>query len=195
MNVINLTGIIRNIRPSHSVGNTQYNRAEIITKRQNGIEDVVDIKFKHLTNPFKDGDNISILGNIRSFSTKIDENKNKVDIYVSTYFDSGITDYSNTASIDGRICKIDGLYITKTHKHVLHFVIANNIEVNGKKLNSYIPCVAWGLLGKSMSTLKVNQKIALTGELHSREFKKKTDDNVTINIAHEFFVTNYELID
>ena len=44
--------------------------------------------------------------------------------------------------------------------------------------------------------LKVNTKVILHGELHSREHKKILDNGeVEICIAHEFLITNYEVVD
>ena len=122
--------------------------------------------------------------------------------YIFTYFDNGELDENdqeilNEFIIDGRICKIDELRSTKDGKSNIHFVIANNliIEDSNQKLNSYLPCIAWGKLAKQISQMHVNDKITITGELHSREYKKIIDPETgefEFRVAHELVVNKCE---
>lgn len=198
MNEIILSGILKNIQYSHSIGDVEYNKAQIIVPRDNGFEDVINLKFKSFSNPYKDNDKISLIGNIRSYSYKISEDKNKVLIYVFTYFDKpSDTSVMNEVILDGRICKIDELRITKNRKHNLHFIIANNMYSadSTKRLNSYIPCIAWGNLAKELQNYSVNTKIRVHGQLHSREHKKRFENGeLEIRIAHELLVTDFEIL-
>lgn len=197
MNNITLKGYIKDIEPSHTIEGVEFNKAHLIVKRDNGKEDILNIKFKKFTNKYQENDLIFLKGNIRSYSYKVQGNKNKVNIYVFTYFDVPEEDINNRADIDGRICKIDPIRKTKAGKHNIHFIVANNIvsENSDKRLNSYIPCIAWGKLAKEISKLSVNTKIRLNGELHSREHRRTLDDsNYEICVAHELFVTSYEVL-
>lgn len=198
MNEIILSGILKNIQYSHSIGDVEYNKAQIIVPRDNGFEDIINLKFKSFSNPYKDNDKISLVGNIRSYSYKISEDKNKVLIYVFTYFDKpSDTSIANEVVLDGRICKIDELRITKNGKHNLHFIIANNMYSadSTKRLNSYIPCIAWGNLAKELQNYSVNTKIKIHGQLHSREHKKRFENGeLEIRIAHELLVTGFEIL-
>lgn len=102
---------------------------------------------------------ISLEGNLRSYSKKVSEDKNKVSIYVFTYFD--IPEYScdeeitNLVKLDGHVCKKDVLRKTSTGKKNLHIILANNIISNNNnyKLNNYIPIVFWGKLAKEADNL------------------------------------------
>ena len=85
MNKIQLRGVIENITYSHTIGTTDYDKAEIIVPKYNG-EDVLQLRFKHYSNTYENGEQIALVGNIRSYSEKL-ENKNKVHLYVFTYFD------------------------------------------------------------------------------------------------------------
>ena len=199
MNSIYLKGQLKDIEYSHNIEDIKFSKAKLIVKRNTGIEDVINLRFKSFSNIYSENDLIELKGNIRSYSYKIDENTNKVVIYVFTYFDSvDDLDSNNMAEVDGRICKINNLRTTKTGKHNIHFILANNIisENNSKRLNSYIPCIAWGKTAKEISKLSVNTKLKLKGELHSREHKKiHSDGQVEIRVAHEFLVTDFEVID
>ena len=202
MNSIQLSGIIRDIQPSHTIGDVSYDKANIIVKRDDGKEDILNIRFKSLSNKYKNNDRVDLIGNIRSYSSKLKNGKNKVDIYVFTYFDqtecSLIQDEltaQNKVTIDGRICKIDPIRTFSNRKKNIHFILANNLIVsdNQQKLNSYIPCIAWGNVADRLSKLGVNSKIIIDGHLQSREYKKILDDNsCEIRVAHELYVVDFK---
>ena len=197
MNEIILSGTIKNIQHSHSIGEVEFDKAQLICTRDNGREDVINLKFKSFSNPYKNNEQISIKGNIRSYSYKTEDDGNRVIIYVFTYFDQPSQEEVDGAKIDGRICKINPLRKTKSGKQNIHFIIANNLhsQDNTKRLNSYIPCIAWGSVAKKIQDLSVNTKIKLIGQLHSREHKKRMDNGeLEIRLAHEFVVTSFEVI-
>lgn len=198
MNDIRLSGIIKNIQHSHNIGDISFDKAQLIVDRGNGYEDVINLRFKSFSNKYKDNNKINITGNIRSYSYKVSEDKNRVIIYVFTYFDelSDENEVNNEALIDGRICKINDLRTTKSGKHNIHFILANNLhsQDNEKRLNSYIPCIAWGKIAKEIEKYSVNTKLKVKGQLHSREHMKKLENgDVEIRIAHELLVTEFEV--
>ena len=202
MNNIYLKGLLTNIKPSHVIEDVEYNKADLVVKRQDGKEDVLNLRFKKYSLPYKEDHEIELVGNVRSYSKKLGD-KNKIDIYVFTYFDrpepKDVEDgINNRVTIDGRICKIDTMRKTQAGKRNIHFILANNLclKDTDKKLNSYIPCVAWGKLAKEISEMSVNDKVTLKGELHSREYKKKiSEDEFEIRVAHEFVINNIERVE
>ena len=200
MNEIILKGLIRNIKTSHVIDGTEYCKSDLIVKNNyTGNDDVISLKFKRFSNRYKENDIAEIYGNIRSYSQRNNDGTNHVSIYVFTYQDliQGDLQDNNFARIDGRICKIEPLRTTKSGKQNIHFTIANNIisDKTGQKVNSYIPCTAWGKLALSLSQLSINDFIEITGELHSREYKKQLPNNeIEIKVAHELVVKSYNLI-
>lgn len=193
-NKIILKGIIKDITYSHTVNNIIFDKANLIVKKFNGQEDLITLKFKKFTNPYKDGQEISLIGQLRSYSKKL-VNKNEVEIYVFTYFDKPETDELNNFVIEGKICKIGSLKTLKSEKEVLHFILANNIEQNNKKLNNYLPIICWGQLAKKYQNLKVNDTVIVKGELHSKYYKKIIDnDNLEIKLAHELVADIIEVL-
>lgn len=201
MNEIILKGQLKNITYSHTIDNIDYSRATLLCKRSNSNkEDSINIKFKSFSNPHNDGDIIRLKGNLRSFSEKINNDKNKVTLYVFTYFDDPgeLNTSDNIVNMTGRICKLNNLRTSKNGKHNIHFIIANNLLYNNdtKRLNSYIPCIAWGTLAKEIEKLSVNTKISVQGELHSREHKKIHENGeVEFRVAHELHIKSFEVID
>ena len=132
-NIVILKGTLRDIEYSHTINDVEYNKANLIIYQPNGQEDIISLKFKKYSNKYKNGDTISLKGNLRSYSQKLQNGKNKVNLYVFKYFDVPILtqdEVYNKVVIDGRICKIDNLRINKNGKHSLHFILANNIVSN-----------------------------------------------------------------
>lgn len=191
MNKINIRGMIRNIQYSHNIGDIEYYKAQLLVKRQNNTEDLLNVKFKRFSCPYKENDQISLTGNIRTYSRKLPDGSNKVDVYIFTYFDTSECDIDNCAQLDGRICKITNMRKTKSGKDVIDFIIANNVvSESGQVLNCYIPCVAWGKLAKEINKLKVGDLVNVAGELRSRQYKKQISENdYEIRIAHEINVS------
>lgn len=202
MNNIKLKGIITNIEPSHVIQDIEFSKANLIVKRTDGKEDILNIRFKKFSNPYENNQEITLSGNVRSYSSKLGNGKNKVELYVFTYFDQPELNQNdqedvNILELDGRICKIEDIRVTKNGKRNIHFILANNLIVSegAKKLNSYIPCIAWGQEAIDLSKLSINSKIKLIGELHSREYKKTLPDgSFEFRVAHECVVKSFEII-
>lgn len=202
MNNIRLKGIITNIEPSHVIQGIEFNRANLIVKRDDGKEDTLNIRFKKFSNPYEDNQEITLCGNVRSYSSKLEDGKNRVELYIFTYFDQPeLNEFDqeekNRLDIDGRICKIDSLKHTMRGKKNIHLILANNLIVSEgtKKLNSYIPCIAWGSTAEKLAGLPVNTQLKIRGELHSREYKKNLPDgSFEFRVAHECVVNDFEIL-
>ena len=190
MNEITLTGYLRDIEFSHLQGNIEYEKANLVCPRTGGKdEDVISLRYKKYVNKHKEGDFIELKGNLRSYSTK-ENDKNNVQIYVFTYFDLPEENTKNSLRLDGRICKIDNIRYSLNNVPYLHFILANNIFTNdGKKINSYIPCVCYASHTNKILNLGVNGQIEIGGEFHSHTYKKKLDnDEIEFRVAHEVTV-------
>lgn len=200
MNEIRLKGLLRDIEYSHNIKDTEYYKANIIVPRADGKEDILNLRFKQFACPYKEEQEVELIGNLRSFSQTDEQGNNKVTIYVFTYFDipQGEEEISNEFEIDGRVCKVNDLRITQTGKENLHFILANNIisQEKNQKLNNYIPITAWGTNAKKLANIKVNDRIKIKGQLHSRTYKKVLEDGeIEFRIAHEGVVIEFELLE
>lgn len=203
MNEIVLRGIVRNLKTSHVTNGVEYLQAELITQRRDKKEDSVIIKFKKHINRYKELDKVELVGNIRSYSEKLPDGKNKVHIYVFTYQD--MPDYreeeeeiNNRFSIDGRICKIEELRTTSSGKQNIHFIIANNIfsPTGSQKINNYLPSTCWGKIARQVSEMSVGDRVVARGELHSRVYSKlNSREEQEYAVAHELLITHIEKVD
>lgn len=202
MNIIRLKGVLQDVESSHKINDIEFSKARLIVTRTDGREDTLNIRFKKFSNLYKENQTVTFSGNVRSYSTKLPDGKNKVELYVFTYFDQPDLDkndqeYINFLELDGRVCKLDELRIARGGKKSIHFILANNLIVSdgAKKLNSYIPCVAHGDVAEKLSSLHVNSKLTLEGQLHSREYKKTlADGTIELRVAHEVEVTAFKLL-
>ena len=195
MNEIVLRGYLRDIDFSHYQGNIEYEKANLICPRLGGKEeDVISLRYKKYTNKYKEGDFIELIGNIRSYSSHTN-NKNNVQIYVFTYFDKPEEILNDNLILDGRICKIEELRYSKTGVPYIHFILANNIFTpDGKKINSYIPCICYAENANKILSLGVSAEIEIIGELHSHTYKKILSSNeVEFRVAHEVTVKEIKL--
>lgn len=195
MNTVAIKGYIRDIEFSHDVGEIEYDKATVVCPGVNGKEDdLFLIRFKKFCNKYKEGDLIEFKGNLRSYSIK-DGDKSNVQIYIFTYFD--LPDIvCGDVNIDGRICKIDELRTTKSGKNYIHFILANNIFTKSSKINSYIPCTAYGEVAEKLSNNKVNDFLNIKGEFHSHEFKKRLDSGeIEFRVAHEVIVKEFDVVE
>ena len=192
MNEIAVQGYLRDIEFSHDVGKVDYNKASLICPGVNGKEDELFlIQFKKLSNKYNEGDFVEFKGNLRSYTTRGDGGKSQVQIYIFTYFD--LPDIPiNTVKLDGRICKITELKTSYSGTSYIHFIIANNIFKGGTKLNSYIPCTAYGEVAERLSKNTVNDFISIDGRFHSHTYKRKSDNEIML--AHEVIVKDYEVV-
>ena len=204
MNKIILKGQIRNIEYSHTIGTVEYDKAELLVPKMNGEEDVLQLRFKHFSNNYVEDQQIELEGNVRSYSEKLANGKNKVHLYVFTYFDiPEETDEDgheiiNKFAIDGRICKIDPLRVSDLGKQSIHFILANNIISSDghQKLNTYIPMVAFGQTALEIAKLHVSDKIEVNGRLNSRTYKKAlSDDEVEFRTAYEGIVNSFKILE
>ena len=190
MNEIVLRGYLRDIQFSHYQGNVEYEKANLVCTRLGGKEeDIISLRYKKYTNKYKEGDFIELIGNIRSYSYH-SENKNNVQIYVFTYFDKPEEISNNYLKLDGRICKIEDLRYSKTGVPYIHFILANNIFTpDGKKINSYIPCICYSDNADKIISLGISAEIEVVGEFHSHTYKKLLDnDEIEFRVAHEVTV-------
>lgn len=202
MNMIRLKGVLQNIQDSHKINDIEFSKAHLIVPRADGKEDVLNVRFKKFSNPYREDQEVTFSGNIRSYSSRLDSGKNKVELYVFTYFDQPDLDendqeYTNFLELDGRICKLDDMRVTKGGKKNIHLILANNIIVSdgAKKLNSYVPCIAWGELAERLKDLNINSQITLRGQLHSREYKKTFPDGTfEFRVAHEVEIQGFDLL-
>lgn len=191
MNSITLRGIIKDIAYSHSINSMDFYKATLLVQDSS---DMVPLRFKNKC-PYQEGDYIELEGNIRSYTEKLENGRNKVNIYVFTYFNLPKNTETNYFELDGRVCKLDKIRSTKTGGQHMHLILANNIYGMGKgqKLNNYIPIVGYDDLAKQLSKCEISDKIKITGKFHSRPYIKSNDKAQIEYVAYEGIINSFEM--
>ena len=195
-------GIVLDISPSHKLGDIEYDQMNVIIKNSNGKESLVTLKYKKYDNKFYTvGSRVNCTGTLRSFTNK-DEGRNRVSIYVYTdfsqqevCFDPAVQLYPGSTIIDGTICSMEDLRNLSSGKCNIHFILANNIQVENsvKGYNSYIPCIGWGNLAKKIAQKSIGDRILINdGELRSREYVKHLETGDEIRLCHELYIKSYK---
>ena len=196
MNEIKLKGKIKDIEFSHTINNIEYQKANIYISRENAEEDIIPLKFRSSSNRgLQENQEIVIDGNIRSYSQRLDNGKNRVNMYIFTYLDpTEDLDIYNYFQIDGRVCKLDKL---RDNGNRFQFILANNIILasNKQKLNNYLPVVLSGDLARTWQGLQISDQVLIKGQIHSRTYKKVDNQgNVFVRTAIELVPTELDRI-
>ena len=154
MNEVYLKGCVRDVTASHTLQGADYDKAVVVTEQGEQFP----IKCKHSATDNLE-EPVSLYGQLRSYS-----NGSKTEVYIYTDF-ARQDDSDNFACITGNICSKGEL--CKGAKKCIVFVVANNIYIKGLKINSYIPCVAFGEVAESIAqNYSVSDKIYVAGQMH-----------------------------
>lgn len=195
MNSVKISGIVTDVQYSHLIQDKSFYSIRVEACTEESTKDQILVKFKAQEKPELEGKHITLEGSIRSYSYRVSETQNRVQLYVSTYEDciQPSDEFINEVCVDGRICKISDLYVPRKGECSIHFILANNIPVKDSRINSYIPCVARGDIARIISECKVNTQLVLRGVLHSREHTLKSDEE-SVRLVHELVVTDVEVV-
>ncbi|MBR5315909.1 MAG: single-stranded DNA-binding protein, partial [Firmicutes bacterium] len=99
-------------------------------------------------------------------------------------------EYVNDVYLEGYICKKPVPRTSPMGRKICDIMLAVNRQYNK---SDYIPCIAWGRNAIYSSNLDVGEKIALSGRLQSRQYKKKLEDGTAlIKTAYEVSVLQLE---
>lgn len=179
---------------SHDVFGEKFYKTNIKVERLSGNFDIIPIivseRLVDVTEDLTDVC-VKISGSFRSFD-KIDDEKKKLiltvfvrEIDILGDFDSN----ENQIYLEGFICKPPVYRKTPLGREIADLLIAVN-RPYGK--SDYIPCICWGRNARFASGLEVGEKVELHGRIQSREYQKKTKDNVETRVAYEVSVSKID---
>lgn len=143
---------------------------------------------------FEPGNNIEILGQIRTYNEEQD-GRNRLNVVVfarefklcQTGLEVG---HENKIHLEGFLCKKPIGRISPLGREICDIMLAVNRMYNK---SDYIPCIAWGRNAGYASNLDVGTKITITGRIQSREYRKRDEEgNVTVKSAYEVSILKLE---
>ena len=190
-NKVYLNGIIvDDKRFSHEVYGEGFYEMNVAVKRLSGQEDLLPITVsERLIEKEKlvKGAHLSALGQFRSYNKLVDgKSKLMLTVFVREIVDENYLSNPNNIVLSGYVCKQPVYRTTPFNREICDLLIAVNRAYNK---SDYIPCIAWGRNARFARGIAVGEKIALCGRIQSREYQKKTDDDVKTLTAYEVSVS------
>ncbi len=165
--------------------------------RKSGYQDVIQIIVSErlIWNiEFQPGDYVEIQGQVRTYNEEQD-GKNKLNVVVFAREFTRCDEYprpehENRINLEGFICKKPIGRISPLGREICDIMLAVNRMYNK---SDYIPCIAWGRNAGYASSLAVGTKIAITGRIQSREYRKRDQEgNTTVKTAYEVSILKLE---
>lgn len=139
---------------------------------------------------YKIGDRIRITGQFRSYNNYTDVgNRLILTLFAKTMERADGERYLNRIELNGFLCKSPIYRTTPFGREITDMLLAVNRTHNK---SDYIPCIAWGRNAKFAQRLNVGDNIVITGRMQSREYQKKTEDDVVTKTAYEISVSKIE---
>ena len=179
---------------SHESMGELYYTFELETKRISGVSDIANIvvkeEFASESGLFslREGDDIGIMGNLRSYNNKSGEGaKLVITVYAKKIYSAGESE--NLTLLTGIVCREPILRTTPLGRDICDMILAVSRRC-GK--SDYLPCVLWGSMAKMFSTARVGEEIRVSGRLQSRSYIKRTETDEVEKTAFEVSVFDAE---
>ena len=175
-NIAELCGVvISDLLYSHKTYGEIFYTFELGVERRSGFVDEINIMVSErliFDNPPRKGDFLEIKGQIRTYSEIVaDKNKLNVVVFAKEIYQNENFGYNeNYIYLEGFLCKEPMKRTSPLGREICDMMLAVNRMYNK---SDYIPCIAWSRNAAYAEKLPVGTKLALTGRLQSREYKKK----------------------
>ena len=178
-NIAELCGVvISDLIYSHKTYGEIFYTFELGIERRSGFIDEINIMVSErliFDEPPKKGDFVEIKGQIRTYNEIVEEkNKLSVLVFAKEIYQSENFGYNeNYIYLEGFLCRPPLKRTSPLGREICDMMLAVNRMYNK---SDYIPCIAWGRNAAYAEKLGVGTKLALTGRIQSREYKKKLPD-------------------
>lgn len=140
------------------------------------------------------GATLCALGQFRSYN-KLEGGRSRLmlTVFVREILQSPPTQNPNSIVLAGYICKPPVYRTTPFNREIADLLVAVNRAYNK---SDYIPCIAWGRNARFVQSLKVGDRIALSGRIQSREYVKKLSESQSVTMtAYEVSVSKLAAFD
>ncbi|MBO4572913.1 MAG: single-stranded DNA-binding protein [Clostridia bacterium] len=182
--------VVTEKRFSHEVYGEGFYEMDVSVKRLSGQEDVLPITVSERLiekEGLTVGSTLSAIGQFRSCNKPVDgKSKLMLTVFVREIVAEDFSPNPNNIVLTGYICKTPTYRTTPFNREICDLLIAVNRAYNK---SDYIPCIAWGRNARFVRNLSVGEKIALAGRIQSREYQKRTEDDVKTLTAYEVSVS------
>lgn len=139
---------------------------------------------------YSTGDRIKVEGQFRSYNNYSETgNRLILTLFAKTMQHAETERFQNEIELNGFLCKPPVYRTTPFGREITDMLLAVNRTHNK---SDYIPCIAWGRNAKFAQKLNVGDNILVTGRMQSREYQKKTEDDIITKTAYEISVSKIE---
>ncbi len=193
-NFISLEGTVDGeVSYSHNVMEEEFYKFTLNVPRLSGTVDALPVTVpKSLLEEadIKDGDCISLTGQIRSYNKYL-ENRTRLILTAFAKTIDGASDGENINNVvlNGYVCKTPTYRKTPFGREITDVIIAVNRAFNR---SDYIPAICWGKNAIYCRDLPVGTNVMIKGRLQSREYTKRIGDDYEIRTAYEVSVGEIE---
>lgn len=197
-NKVYLTGeIVSEATFSHEVYGEGFYELFVKVMRLSGQADILPVTISERLiqgNDLKPGSMICALGQFRSYN-KLENGKSRLmlTVFVRELVAPEQGRNPNSIVLSGYICKPPVYRTTPFNREIADLLLAVNRAYNK---SDYIPCIAWGRNARFVQSLKVGDRIALSGRIQSREYQKRfSETDVVTMTAYEVSVSKLAAFD
>ncbi len=142
--------------------------------------------------PLREGDEVSVWGEVRSFNNKSGMGSRLViTVFVREVRKEQAED-ENSLGLAGTLCKLPVYRRTPLGRDICDMMLAVNRRYGR---TDYLPCIAWGILARRCSGLQVGEALALEGRLQSRAYTKHLGEQVQERTAFEISVMSLTVLE
>jgi single-stranded DNA-binding protein len=120
------------------------------------------------------GSRLAVTGQFRSYN-KIEDGRSRLmlTVFVREIQDFDAVKNPNRITLSGYICKPPIYRTTPFSREIADILLAVNRSYNK---SDYIPSIAWGRNARYIKSLRVGERVTVTGRIQSREYQKRIDD-------------------
>lgn len=164
--------------------------------RKSGERDEVEVNISErllLDKTLEIGQKVKIIGEFRSYNSYNPDKRLLLFAFVKDIelCDEEEPDY-NEVNLIGYTCKKVIYRTTPFGREIADILLAVNRNYNK---SDYIPCIVWGRNARYVAQLPVGSKLALSGRLQSRRYRKQLEDGDVERTAYELSAGRLEVLE
>ena len=192
-NDITLHGSVAHMpQPSHRNHGELFCVFPLTVCRLSGTEDRLNVLVpeKLLAQcPLKEGDQVTVRGEVRSFNNKSGQGSRLVITVYARQIEREKAEDENRLTLAGVLCKRPVFRRTPLGRDICDMMVAVNRRYGRA---DYLPCISWGTLAHRCGGLGVGDMVRLEGRLQSRTYTKRLGDAEEERTAFEVSVMTME---
>jgi len=190
-NRVMLSGVIvGEPRKSHTVFGEGFYELSLSVNRLSNMQDIVPITVPErllVSENLASGMAITVKGQFRSYNKIVGgRSKLMLTMFVREILHEVNVDNPNVIELVGFVCKTPIYRTTPFNREIADILLAVNRTYNK---SDYIPAIAWGRNARFAESLKIGERVYLSGRVQSREYQKRLDSGeVETRTAYEISI-------